>query len=166
MSNSRNQTFDTALEMKDAGLVAASAPAQVDAAAKVIDVGALTVGWNAPMGPNNRIGPSFSANLQVDVSAIEVASDDEIYDIVVQGSNTAAFADDTDIVDLCQISLGSAGGKRSDCNRADTTGRYIQPFHNIHAGVCYRYLRVYTIVGGTVATGINYTARLGVMSQV
>jgi hypothetical protein len=42
-----------------------------------------------------------------------------------------------------------------------TTGRYIMNFRNVIANdVPKRYLRLYTTVAGTVATGINYTAYL------
>jgi len=37
-------------------------------------------------------------------------------------------------------------------------GRYTLPFSNEDNGTFYRYVRVYTVVGGTIASGINYTA--------
>jgi hypothetical protein len=42
-----------------------------------------------------------------------------------------------------------------------TLGRYVLPFRNCAGNnVWKRYLRLYTTVRGTVATGINYTAYL------
>lgn len=135
-------TFDADLEFKDAGLIAASAAAQVDSAAQVIDVGTGL----------------FRGQMIIDVSALEIASNDEIYDIVVQGSTVAAFATDTAIVELAQLNLSAAEVKRTDCNKDDAIGRYKILFDNENNGTYYRYLRVYTIVAGTIATGINYTA--------
>jgi hypothetical protein len=134
-------TFDADLEFKDAGLVAASAAAQVDSAAKYVDVGT----------------GHFKGCMIIDVSALEIASNDEIYDIVIQGSPDTDFTAAT-LVELCQLSLSAAEVKRTDCNKDDTTGRYKLYFDNENDLTYYRYLRVYTVVAGTIATGINYTA--------
>jgi hypothetical protein len=135
-------TFDANLEFKDAGLVAASAAATVDSAAKVIDVGEGL----------------FRGCMIIDVSALEIASNTEIYDIIIQGSTVAAFATDTAIAELAALNLSAAEVKRSDCNKDDSTGRFKIYFDNENDGSYYRYLRVYTVVAGDVATGINYTA--------
>ena len=134
-------TFDANLEFKDAGLVAASAAAQVDSAAKYVDVGTGL----------------FKGCMIIDVSALEIASNDEIYDIVIQGSNTTAFTA-TGIVELAQLNLSASEVKRTDCDKDDSTGRYKLYFDNENDGTYYRYLRIYTVVSGSVATGINYTA--------
>lgn len=134
--------FDANLEFKDAGLVAASAVATVDGAAKVIDVGTGL----------------FKGEMIIDVSAISLEGNDEIYDIIVQGSTVAAFATDTAIAELAAINLSAAEVKRSDCNKDDTTGRYKIYFDNENDGTYYRYLRIYTVVAGSPSTGINFTA--------
>jgi hypothetical protein len=135
-------TFDSDLEFKDAGLVAASAAAQVDAANQIVDVGTGL----------------FRGCMILDVSALEIASNDEIYDIVIQGSSDSDFGTDTNIVELAALNLSAAEVKRTDCNKDDSTGRFKIYFDNENDGTYYRYLRVYTVVAGTVATGINYTA--------
>jgi len=134
-------TFDAELEFKDAGLVAASAAAQVDSAAVAIDVGTGL----------------FKGCMILDVTALELASNDEIYDIVVQGSPDSTFTAAT-IADLAAINLSAAEVKRTDCNKDDSTGRYKLYFDNECAGTYYRYLRLYTVVDGAIASGINYTA--------
>ena len=56
----------------------------------------------------------------VDVTAIEIASNDEAYKITLQGSSKVDFADT--IVDLAELTLGAAeiiGGDKDS-----TTGRY------------------------------------------
>jgi hypothetical protein len=135
----RVYNFDALLEMKDAGLVAASAAAQVDSAAKIVDLG---------------VG-RFEGLLVVDVSAIEIASNDELYRIVVQGSSSATFA--SDIQNLASLDLG-ATEVRDGSGIDSVAGRYEIPFQNEQNDIRYRYLRVYTFVDGTIATGINYTA--------
>lgn len=141
----RGRTFDTLLEMKDAGLVAASAAATVSAAAKIIDV-----------GEGEMLG-----ELVVDISAIEVDTGDELYSIVVQGSDVSDFSTGSpDIQELCCLNVGDA--TQLSGNTDTTTGRYLVPFRNWKNDKVYRYLRVYTTVAGTIATGINYKAYIGV----
>lgn len=125
-------TYDADLLLKAAGLVAASAAAPL-----VID-----------------LGPGFvDANIVIDVSALEVATGDEIYDIVLEGSNVAALA--TDSVELASMKLGN---NPAPADADTTTGRKVLPFRNEMNGTLYRYVRLYTRVAGTIATGINYSA--------
>lgn len=137
-------TYDNNLLLKDAGLVASSAAATVASAAKVLDLGSGHV----------------AGDVVIDVSALEIASNDEIYDIIAQVSPDAAFGTAGNIVERGSISLSAKEVKRSDCDKDDATGRYTIPFDNEVLGTTYRYLRLYTVVGGTIATGINYTAFL------
>jgi hypothetical protein len=61
--------------------------------------------------------------------------------------------------DLAVLILGAAEVIGGDVD--SSTGRYQVPFRNERNGTKYRYLRVYTDVSGTIATGINFTAYLG-----
>lgn len=134
-----NYTFDANLQFKDAGLVAADAGATVSGAAKIVDFGTGL----------------FAGDMVIDVSAIEIASNDESYEIQVQLSSSSTFA--SDIVQGPSLKLGALEtlvGTDVD----SSTGRYILPFRNEENGVWYRYARLYTNVSGTIATGINYAA--------
>lgn len=132
-------TFDALLEMKDAHLVAADDPAQVDSADKILNVGSGL----------------FEGTLVIDVTAIEIASNDELYKICVQGSSSSSFA--SDIEDLAIKELGALEATEGD--QDSTTGRYTLPFSNRGENeVIYPYLRVFTAVEGAIATGINYSA--------
>jgi hypothetical protein len=137
-------TFDKLLLMKDAGLLAASAACQVGGADKVVDVGQGLV----------------QGDVVLDVSAIEVASGDEIYRVELQGSDFADFngGGNADIRVLADLPLGAA----TPTGHSDATaaGRQRFGFTNEHAGVIYRYLRLYVRIAGMVATGINFTAYL------
>lgn len=133
-------TFDANLQLKDAGLIAADAAAQVSSANKILDLGTGYV----------------SGDVVIDVTAIEIASNDERYDIGVQLSNSATFA--SGVVQGPVLPLGALEtliGADTD----SSTGRYVLPFTN--RGVdenIYRYMRLYINVSGTIATGINFSA--------
>lgn len=134
----KDVTFDYALRLKDAGLVAADAAAQVGGAAKVIDLGAGRT----------------DGRVKIELTAIEVADNDERFLIKTQFSNSATFAS------------GVVGGPALDAgaleitkDSADTAlGTYELPFSNQINGTVYRYFRLWTEVQGTVGTGINYSA--------
>jgi hypothetical protein len=134
----RNKTYsyDTALIMKATGLIAASA-----AVATILDLGAAYV----------------EGAVILDVSAIEFDTADEKYEVLLQVSNSATFAD-TSIV-VAAIKFGDAANGAHDVS---TAGRYVMHFCNEQYNTVFRYARLYTVVSGTVATGINYT---GVMAK-
>jgi len=138
MRNSHDGTFDALLQLKDAGLVAASAAATVGGQARIVDLGAAY----------------FSARVIFDVTAIEVASGDEAYRVRLQFSNSSTFA--SGVVNGPEMVLGDSTVTLSSADTA--TGRYIMAFTNEYAGTQYRYARLYTVVQGTVATGINFIA--------
>lgn len=135
-----NYTFDADLQLKDAGLVAASAAAQVGGVNQILDLGLGLV----------------EGNVVIDATAIEIASNDEIFTIGWQLSNSATFA--SGIFEGPTIQLGALEVIGGDTD--SPAGRYILPVRNEYGGTIYRYARLYTTVGGTIATGINYSAYL------
>ena len=127
-----SKTYDNATLLKAAGLVAASAAGSV-----ILDLG------NGLM----------EGDLVIDVSALEVATGDEIYTISLEGSNVAAMTSGS--VELAKTTLGNNPAPAD----ADTNvGRHVIPFRNELEGANYRYVRLHTTVVGTIATGINYSA--------
>lgn len=130
--------FDSELELKEAGLVASSA-----AESTILDLGdGLVDGF-----------------LVLDLTAVEVDSGDELYEIYLEGSNVAAMTSGS--VALARFKAGDAAVAGLAPDDADvSTGRYMIPFRNEVNGTIYRYVRVGTIVAGTIATGINYSAFL------
>lgn len=136
-----NRTQDANLALKTAGLVAATA-----AGSTIVDLGGATFG-----------------EVQVDITAIEVASNDEFYQIGLYGSNSSSFA--SGIVLLAAINVGAVGGSGTAAqgaltSAADGTGRRYFGFRNEIDGTVYRYVRIGTVAKGTIATGINYTAAI------
>jgi len=141
MASKRHFVLDANLKLKDAGLIAADAAAQVGGVNKILDLGASRV----------------DGTVIVDVTAIEIASNDERYDIGWQLSSKADFADT--IVQGPILALGALEtliGADAD----SAVGRYELPVSNEVNGTVYRYARLYTNVTGTIATGINYSAFL------
>lgn len=134
MSQYSMKTYDHAMLLKAAGLVAASAAGSV-----ILDLG----------------DGLMEGDLVIDVSALEVATGDEIYTISLEGSTVAAMTSGS--VELTRTIFGNNPAPAD----ADTaTGRTVVPFRNELNGTLYRYVRINTIVAGTIATGINYSAFL------
>lgn len=138
--NQKDGSFDYDLRLKDAGLIAADAAATVGGAAKIVDFGGA-----------HRV----DGRVIIDVTAIEVASGDESYRIKTQFSSSSTFA--SAVIGGPQLHLGDSSvliGESAD----SVVGRYELPFCNEINGTKYQYMRLYTDVGGTIATGINYVA--------
>lgn len=69
---SQAMIFDSLTQLKDAGLVAASAAAQVGGSAKILDISASL--------PSTAVAPEMRGTLVIDVTALEVATGDEVHD--------------------------------------------------------------------------------------
>ena len=133
MANIYSQfTYDNALSLKAAGAVTTTTTEST-----ILDLGAGLV----------------DGYLVLDVSAVDVASTDEIYNIILEGSTVLGMA--TGSVSLARIEMGNATAPAD----ADTgVGRFVVPFRNEQNGVTYRYVRIYTGVAGAISTGINFAA--------
>lgn len=132
-------TADITAQLKDAGLIAADAAWQVGGAAKVHDLGSATY---TPLA------------IHCKVTAIEIASNDEIYRLIIQGSTSATFA--STIANLAELTLGANEVLHGDVD--SVIGDYVISCHNDVAGTIYRYVRGYTDVDGSIATGVNFSA--------
>lgn len=133
MANLYSQfTYDDDLEMKAAGLLAASADGSI------IDLGeGLTDGF-----------------LVIDLTACEIASTNEIYTVSLEGSTVAAMTSAS--VCLAKKVFGNVVVPMDDA--ASAAGRYVIPFRNEETGEIQRYVRLSTLIAGTIATGINFSA--------
>lgn len=136
MANLYSQfTYDDALELKAAGLVASTTDGSL-----IVDLGSGL----------------FDGFVVVDMSACEIATGDEIYTVALEGSNVAAMTSGS-------VCLGKKvfGNLVAPMDAAlSTAGRYVIPVRNEVGGTLYRYVRIHTTVAGTIATGINYSAFL------
>ncbi len=150
MADIRGQSyiFDADLELKDAGLIAADENAtQVDSTDSIVDLGA----------------GRCDGTLVLNVSACEVASGDEVYQVCMMFSNSSTHA--SGVVAGPTFYLGDAAGIAAILNAPtvvpdtdNAIGRYELPFTNVYDGVSYRYLLLSVEVSGAVATGVNFTA--------
>lgn len=125
-------TYDNSLSLKAAGLVAASADGSI------LDLGeGLVDGY-----------------LVIDMTACEIATGNEIYTISLEGSTVAAMTSAS--VCLAKKVFGNLVVPMDGALSA--AGRYVVPFRNEEGGTLYRYVRLSTLVAGTIATGINFSA--------
>lgn len=134
--------YDATGQLKDAGLVGASAAGTVGGVAKIYDAG------------QGRL----DAVAVIDVTAMEIGTGDELYEVIIQGSTDSGFA--TGIVNLATLKLGHVSTFHGGATVQPLTGRYELQVWNEVNGVLYRYLREYTYVAGTIATGVNHSCFL------
>lgn len=131
--------YDSALSLKASAAVTTSA-----AGSLIVD-----------LGPGE-----WEGYLDIDVTAMDIVSNDEKYDIILQGSPDAAFGTAGNIVELMQFSLSAKEVKVSDSDKDDVIGHYVKPVKNLDFdGTPLRYMRIYTVVAGTTPT-ITYSAYL------
>ena len=135
----RAATYDHALLLRDAGAVTASAAAQVSAAAKVLDLGAGRV----------------AGVVMLDISAMDVTSGDEKYELEAQYSNDATFATGVVVGQVAKLGDSTTTGSSAD----STTGRYELPVVNEINGTRYRYMRLFQRIAGTTPS-INFVGYL------
>lgn len=140
--NQKDFTYDNKLLLKDAGLVAVSAAATVlgSAATAVLDLGAARM----------------DGRVIVDASAIESDTGDELFTVIAQFSNAIGFG--SGVFSGAALLLGHSATTLDSAVSA--AGRRELHVTNEINGVTYRYMRLFTKVAGTVATGVNFTAFL------
>lgn len=103
------------------------------------------------------LGPGTPAQFMgvcVDVTAMDIVSNDESYDIVIQGSPDTSFTAATS-AELAAIHLGAKEIKRTDTDKDDYLGRHWFAVANMGYSADntpvspYRYIRAYFVVAGT-----------------
>jgi hypothetical protein len=132
--------FDIRHELKDAGLVAVSQAGTVDGESQVLNLGRELV----------------EGKLIIEVAALEIDSDNELYRIKLQGSAAHDFS--SKVEDLAILELGAKEVLGGD--QDSQAGRYVLPVSNVKGFYAWPYVRLYTEVSGTVATGIDFSAYL------
>lgn len=132
MGHPIRQVYDDALLMHDGvANITADGGGVVDAGAAILDLGA---------------GQLINGMVVLEISALDVTTGDEKYNIHIQGSNSATFA--SGISQLAQRELGDDTQILADADAG--VGRYLIPFVNLdQAGNVLRYVRIYFDVSGT-----------------
>lgn len=138
-----NHVLDDAGLLKAAGAVNATANGSL-----VVDVGA---GFQ-------------KFDVVIDWTECEVATGNEQYDVIVQGATDSGM---TNPYELCKTSFGDST-VNGDAVDTPPAGRLILSCSNAaitsatdgNTLTTLRYIRIRTVVAGTVATGFNYRASL------
>lgn len=148
MSKNNIYIFDKLTELKDdAGAITASAAAQVATVNQILDMGERTY-------PDGELASYFEADIVLDISAIDFGTGDETYQILVQGSNSSTFA--SGVVNMAATVFGDAvNGANDDV----VVGRRVLHVNNEVADVRFRFLRLFSVLGGT-SPSITYAAYL------
>ena len=133
--------FDYDHRLATSAAFTASGAGAIGATAKIIDWGAGKVHGEAV----------------IDVSAIELASNNELYTLLIQGSTSSSFAGT--FTALASLELGAK--EVLDGDQDSAIGRYRLSFSNeMPDGTVYPYGRLYCSVAGSVTTGITFSAHL------
>jgi len=105
------------------------------------------------------LGPGYVCGcLVIALASAEVASGNEIYTISLEGSTVAAMTSTS--VCLAKKVFGNLVVPMDAA--LSTAGRYVIPFHNEENGTLYRYVRLSTLIAGTIdTTGIVFAAFIG-----
>ena len=130
MSNIYSQhTYDAALLIRALG----AAITATETGSIVLDVGdALFVG-----------------DLVIDYSGLDVATGDEAYTFMLEGSPDAAFGTAANITVCAMQRIGGATGATPVGTADPAAGSITVPFRNERGGKVFRYLRLYTLLAGT-----------------
>lgn len=135
-------TFDALLELKDAGAVTVTNTAgTVASVARVLDVG----------------DAFLDASLHVYISAIDIASNDEVYTVILQGSDSSTFA--SGVVNLVTLSFGKATPAGIAADTTVGLAASVPVTNSLDGKTNFRYMRILTRVAGTTPS-INYKAWL------
>lgn len=129
--------FDSLLELED-GAAAITADG---AGSAILDLGAGRV-----------VG-----DIVIDVSAMDLTTGDEQYNIIAEVSDSATFA--SGIEQACAIQIGGATTPLGNRDLASDVGRYVLSFQNQLNDRVYRYLQLHVDVGGTTPS-ITFKAYL------
>ncbi len=114
-----------------------------DGAAAVTADGVSQVGGQAV---NIQLGPGrFEGVLIIDVSAIDISSADEVYNLILEGASSNAFSA-TEV--LTQYALGATAVRPHGAVNS-VIGRYEIPFITEQHDTVYDWVRLYADVGGT-----------------
>lgn len=124
--------FDGDLELKAAGALTTSTDGDI------LDLGAGLI----------------DGYVVLDVSAVEIGSGNEIFTISLEGSNVAAMSSGS--VCLAKKVFGNLVVPMDAALSA--AGRYVIPFRNEEGGTLYRYVRLSTLIAGSISTGISFSA--------
>lgn len=105
----------------------------------------------------------IDAVLVVDVTAIDIASGNEVYNLILEGSNDPAWPAGSGQV-LAAMQLGKGASRAGSVLKDSVIGRYELLFTNEQANVKYQYAKLYVVAGGTTPS-IAFFAFIAVLGE-
>lgn len=151
----RTYSFDINLLLSDnAAAYTVDGYAQVGGADAILD-----------LGGNQGVTPAQQARMDaacvIDVTAIDVASGDELYRLKLLGANAATFLAPRG---LGEMTLGKGTAKVPSSTLDDGTGRYELMFATEQANTKYQFFKLYVDVAGTTPS-ISFQAFVAVLPE-
>lgn len=152
----RSYSFDINLLLSDnAAAYTADGYTQVGGADAVLD-----------LGGNQGVTPLQQARIDamciIDVTAIDIASTDELYRLKIMGCNISSFA--SNVVELASMQLGDGSTMVPNTQKDSVVGRYELPFCTEQANLKYEFIKMYVDVGGT-SPSIAFQAFVAVLPE-
>jgi len=150
----RTYSFDANAQLSDnAAAYTATGYTQVAGVDGIIDLGGnqgatVTLPSIADVSPITPQQPRIDAYLVVDVTAIDVSSGNETYDLLLLVSNDPGFGAGT-VEQAVGISLGKGASRRGINMKDSVTGRIELGFTNQIEGNIYQFGKLYAVLGGT-----------------
>jgi len=168
--NQRTYPFDANMSLSDnAAAYTASGYLQVGGADGVVDLGGnqgvtITLPSIDDVSSITPQQPRIDAMAIFDVTAIDISSGNETYQIDIMVSNDPAFAAGN-VVCAAGVQMGKGASLRGAVAQKDSViGRYEIPFTNNIAGAIYQYCKAYLTAGGTTPS-VNVLSYISVLPE-
>lgn len=121
-----------------------------DTALVLHDGTAVTADGNGSEGILDLGAGAYRGLVVLDVSALDIVGNDELYEVHLEGSNSATHA--SGVVDLARIHIGPNETLTGNVDTDDAPGKFYVPFVNERGGTEYRYVRLRFDVTGATAS--------------
>lgn len=168
--NMRTYSFDANAQLSDnAAAYVASGYAQVGGADGIVDLGGnqgatITLPSIADVTTLTPQQPRIDAQLILDITALDITSGNETYQIDLMVSNDPAFAAGNAVC-AAGVQLGKGASLRGAVAQKDSvTGRIELGFTNQVSGNIYQYAKLFLTLGGTTPS-INITSFIAVTPE-
>lgn len=126
-----------------------------DTALVLHDGTAVTADGNGSEGILDLGAGAYRGLVVLDVSAMLISDNNELYEVILEGSNSATHA--SSVVELGRIHLGANEVLNGNADIDRSTGKHYLPFVNEVNGSEYQYVRLRFEISGTT-TSITTTA--------
>ena len=119
---------------------------------------ARTADGNGSAGILDLGSGQYDGMVVIDISAIKITANDELYEIILEGSDSASHA--SGISEICRYHFGPNEVLNGNTDTDSTTGRYYVPFTTWQNAATKRYVRLRYEISGT-SPSITFKAFIG-----